>query len=475
MITLGSLLLAFLIALAVAAAWLGLVKRMGPGPAIWRIALVTVAHTLFCLVLLLGLNAFAGRFGQNEQGYTISAELTSHNAPPSGRPFILIDNSGDKELLPDPLGNEEDSTSIVLTDRRKLTRLFHLLANEQAAIAHVVCDITFVDSTAHDVALRNALLPLVTQGKLMLARGPVPNCRTLTFNDTVMADATEELQSGLIAWHRLVKNGRPGIPYALYQRLRGSSAKPLPLGFLQEIAADGGTSYAFPGFMPTWDHLPAPPVRTDALAPATGTSSDDGPVPIGFAAGAGWSLVQARIHGAGPVLPVVFIGDFPRAADAGTDMHRTFSGTHYGGHLLISLFHDLDHGAHIVRGGLLLFEGIMLLLCTLLVFAKAWYPWASAGRWDIFPKTTTEPTTAGLMARFLWKSFLGTLPLLVFLASAVVLHFCFGQYANLGVLVVHFAMLNALFGHLHKFRWKEKKDPPVGIDASADPPPLGGA
>jgi len=56
----------------------------------------------------------------NDKGY----EFVRNN-------FLLIDNSFDKVLVPNPEGDESDSTSIVLTNRKSLTSFLKIVNEEK--------------------------------------------------------------------------------------------------------------------------------------------------------------------------------------------------------------------------------------------------------------------------------------------------------------------------------------------------------
>ena len=57
--------------------------------------------------------------------------------------FVLVDNSFDKELILNPEGDEEDSTTLTITSRRKLAAFLQLLNSNSKLVDMVMVDIGF--------------------------------------------------------------------------------------------------------------------------------------------------------------------------------------------------------------------------------------------------------------------------------------------------------------------------------------------
>lgn len=426
--------------IAAAAVVMALVRTLRGSPSTKVRWSATLVHALVCLFALQVFNAWPGYFVANQEVYGVlnewpfNAVTRSHEL----RPFVLIDNSGNKMLVPDSTGNAEDSTVLVLTDRAKLARLLTRLAQHPDAFAQVVCDITFEEASPHDAQLRDAIRELAVHKKILLAQGNDPNTSALQFNEGVMAAVTEEEQQGLIAWHTLMRNDAPTLPYALYRRLHQRTTTPLFAGLLWETGPSGGMP-VFGGFVPTWAYLPAAqtvqPGEDDVPVPAAPV------MPLGHALDLGWDRLLHHLNAPGSV---IFIGEFPGEGTARniTDTHRTFSGAYQGGHLLIDLFHELEQGAHRLRFFNLLTQYLLLLGCSALAFRRVW---------DVpMQEPTKNGATWALIRAVLWKGVKDAFPLMLLLFSAFLLRVLFGQYVNMGALFIYFLALIGLLGQLRK-------------------------
>lgn len=415
----------------------------------WRYAALLGGHGFACLVLLLLLNGQPGYFGENAD---VQTKLALFDSPKEARqPFVLIDNSGNKQVVPDPDGNAEDSTVRVVTDRAKLTRLLQRFAAHQEDFAQVVVDIAFTDSSPNDSALREAVLDLAMHQKVLLARAVEENTPLLRFGSDVMADVTENEQDGLIAWHNAARDEGHSLPYALYLRLHQRKAERFTLGLWKECGP-GGCRLVYGGFMPTWAYLPTVPDPEQELAP------DALAMPIGHALDMGWPrlLRQLRAHD-GARKAVVFIGEFPAMAHEGsTDQHRTFLGESRGSAMLIGLHHEIGNGAHVLNGLTLLGLFAALVFCTWLVIARAWQP----------KKQAPPKGFAAMVLNYVWDAIKTVIPLFVLVFIACLIRRVTGQQMNLIPMLIYFITLIGLVKAVRKAR-------PVG--SGSEPPGTGQA
>ncbi len=412
-----------------------------PKPRGWRYPAMIGIHAFVCLVLLLLLNGLPGFFPGNAD---VLAKL--HQLPGGvaevRQPFLLIDNSGNKQLVSDPNGNAEDSTVLVVTDRAKLARLLHRLAAHQQAFAHVVVDIAFTEASPNDSALREAVLDLAEHEKVLVARTVVDNVEPLRFGVKVMADVTERQQENIIAWHRSARDEGHSLPYALYLRLHQRAAERFTLGLWKEDGPDGWR-LAYNGFVPTWAYLPKPNTAEGDVA------LDELPMPIGHALDAGWPRLLRRLEQLGKAnagrKAVIFIGEFPEAPnESSTDRHRTFLGESTGSAMLIDLYHEIENGAHVVKGSSLIGLFIALLLCTWYVFARAWPC-----------RSEAPPTTfAAVVAKRLWDDAKSLGPSLFLYGVAWVLWHWTDQQMNLAPLLVYFLVLMSVVEAVRRLRQK---------------------
>lgn len=422
--------------LALVPAWV--LWRSKVRPKGWRYLALTSYHAFFCLLLVLLLNGLPGFFVQNSEVYA-NVRLLEPDATAVQRPIVLIDNSGNKQLVPDPDGNLEDSTVLVVTDRAKLARLLHRLAEHQEHIGQVVVDIQFVDPSPADSALREAVLDLAVHGKVLLARAREENTDALRFGSDVMADVTEHQQEDLIAWHRSARAEGHSLPYTLFLRLHHRNAEPFALRLWKESGGDAPARLVFPGFMPTWSYLPTAgeePVGRDVL-----------PMPIGHALDAGWDRLLRRLTTADGPAPVIFIGEFPAMAkEASSDVHRTYLGEHTGSAMLINLFHELERGAHVVKGSTLLILFGVLMLCTAWTFFRAWPG-----------KSEPPPTTFGaIVGKYVEDALKNLIPFVLLIVVVWAMRRITGQQMNLPPLLLYFAALTSLVEAIRRVRQRER-------------------
>lgn len=432
--------LVFCVAFALALLTATFLWRLPVRPRGWRWIAVHGAHAFGCLVLVLLLNGVPGYFGENADVYARLSLVPGGSTDPAPRPFLLIDNSRDKQLVPDPDGNMEDSSVLVITHRARLARLLTRLAQEQAHIAQVVVDIAFTDPSPADSALRESILALAAQRKIMIARTPLPNTPLLSFGSDVMADATERTQEGLIAWHSIVRDGEPSLPYALYLRLNDRASHPFFLSLHRERPAEGpGLVYA--GFMPTWKHLPA------AHNAEEETGMDDMAMPIGHALDAGWARLSRQLHEATSVnAPVVFIGEFPDApGEVSVDRQRTFLGEETGSSLLIDLYHEIEDGTHRV-------DPLSLIICFVVLFGCTWGVFRMA--WKRSPETPPG-SFGGIVRKFLMDRIEDLVPVIILLITAYGLREWAGRQMNLVPLMIYFVMLIGLAKAMARLRIRE--------------------
>lgn len=142
--------------------------------------------------------------------------------------FILVDNSADKELVPNPEGDEDDSTTVAVTDRRKLTAFLQLLGEHKDLVDLVVADIDFRPHkttglvTATDSLLQGELLTLSADNKLLLSVVPEKQSpQDLGLQANVYGNVSEEGSGKLFVSHTVYQNGYFSLPYKLYAHLNG--------------------------------------------------------------------------------------------------------------------------------------------------------------------------------------------------------------------------------------------------------------
>lgn len=92
--------------------------------------------------------------------WSTTALSFANREQPAPEDFVLINTSYDLELIPRydefgfPVGKQ------VITDRQKLTQLFEIINGSNHPPKHIITDIHFVDTTAHDAILKEEMLQL---------------------------------------------------------------------------------------------------------------------------------------------------------------------------------------------------------------------------------------------------------------------------------------------------------------------------
>lgn len=139
--------------------------------------------------------------------------------------FVLVDNSFDKELVLNPEGDEDDSTTITITSRSKLTAFFRLVQANIANVDLVVGDISFDMDRAEDSALQQELLKLSSENKLLLSIVPTRNNnQTVGLPHNVYGHVTEEGNQKLFVSHTIRQADYYSLSYKLYAHLNGLHA-----------------------------------------------------------------------------------------------------------------------------------------------------------------------------------------------------------------------------------------------------------
>ena len=137
--------------------------------------------------------------------------------------FVLVDNSFDKELILNPEGDEEDSTTLTITSRRKLAAFLHLLNSNSKLVDMVMVDIGFDLETEEDSLLQQQLLKLSAENKLLLSFVPFRN-KILRLPAHVYGHVVEEGSDKLFVSHTIKQNDHYSLPYKLYSYLNGLHA-----------------------------------------------------------------------------------------------------------------------------------------------------------------------------------------------------------------------------------------------------------
>lgn len=131
--------------------------------------------------------------------------------------FVLVDNSFDKVLLPNPEGDEDDSTKYTITNRQLLYSFLKLMNKENRYVDLVVFDIGLDKETEYDSLLKQEMLNLVGDNKLLLSLDPPKQEKAFfSFNDNVYGSIREQGSENLYVSHTVKDNDYYSLPYKLY-------------------------------------------------------------------------------------------------------------------------------------------------------------------------------------------------------------------------------------------------------------------
>jgi len=293
--------------------------------------------------------------------------------------FLLIDNSFDKTLLPNPEGDVDDSTSLVVTNRKSLISFFRMLNENLFDIDLVVFDIGLATKTGDDSTLRNEMLKLYARNKILLSIDPQnKENNNLITNESVYGNISEEGNEKLFTSHRIKKDEYYSLSYKLY-----SNYDKVNIGksfFCNELFFEKdstGHSYLamntfFPEFtitdedlLKSFEHNARSTLNPDIDSGYEKSSriyyflsqplSDYGKIEFLN------NLKQRKEAGQ---KNIVFIAAF---ASQYEDMHQTLYGNLHGSTILLNIFYALHQKKHYLSFWFifLLFIGYFLISCVL--------------------------------------------------------------------------------------------------------------
>lgn len=447
-----------------------------------RVLVVVVHAVLLLFIMVAWVNGVPGFFEENTRMVHVVAGLDElRHGPPDPREqgvdLILVDQVKSKVVVA-PSGDGYAESGVPITDRRQLTAVFELLAAHRAEIGLVVCDILFEGATPQDSALAAAMLPLVEDRKLVLARGNAANTNHLNFSDA-MASVLAGTQSGKVVRQELVTSeGLPTLPYLMHARYHELGLRPSRWGYFQVEESADGPHRAYPYFIPFMDRLsetsyqlPVQPVGASSIPLPTLR-----PLELRHLAKAGEMLLLPRIQASpAPRGPVIFIGEFLGSPELGsTDQHLTYRGEMQGSTILLNQFLELEAGSHLFRWEPLIIQLVILALISWLLFCHygrpewmdgsllGWYykePAKVSGPTDLFHAALTATT----------KYIKAALPSLLIGLFFGAVGWCFRQPANIGALVIYLVLLDRFARHANKTT-HEASEPPPAAPAAAVPP-----
>jgi hypothetical protein len=293
--------------------------------------------------------------------------------------FVLIDNSFDKTIIPNPAGTDGDNTGIVITDRKKLAALFHFANVHPDLIDMIVCDIGFPDTTADDHHLRREMDTALYDDKLLVSgNGTKEENPTFRFPASAVGDAAEQTSERQFITHTLTRGNAYSLPYKIYAWMYGATEADAYLWgrLLTEHRRDGTSAWAVNTFLPLFSmtderrlesEYPSGPTLLVGEADTTTSAgwelrnlgylvSPDGAQDLQD------NLSQRKTQGKRNIL---LIGAFKGQDE---DIHKTIHGPLHGTTILLNLVFDLQKGEHIVTAWQVFILVVFFMLATLLVF-----------------------------------------------------------------------------------------------------------
>lgn len=295
--------------------------------------------------------------------------------------FLLVDNSFDKSLLPNPEGDENDSSSVVLTNRKSLTSFLQLLYEHITDVDLVVTDIGFTYKTTDDSLLQAAILQIYSEHKILLSIDPQQaGALRMIENPAAYGNISENAKEHLFTTHTVFKDGYYSLPYKIYSWLENKTPGQTFFGnnLFREKNANSKRGIAlntfFPQFRLTNEQLlmnkePDSPGSSADMEKGTETSSRNYyylSQPLSAAGHAEFvnNLQQRRQAGK---KNIVFIGSF---ASADEDIHQTLYGELHGATILLNVVYSLYQKDHFLRLAYILFLLLGYWILSLILFYK---------------------------------------------------------------------------------------------------------
>lgn len=292
--------------------------------------------------------------------------------------FVLVDNSNDKIIAPDPDADPETKRGIVITDRNKINLLMKLAADSTELIDLMVCDITFNTVTTDDSLLRENMSKVITTNRLLLADdlGNKEN-DLLRFDPSVYGVVRENVDDQTFTVHTISQNDRLSLPFKLYNVIHKGERQSTFLNnlFVNSENANGKRQLFYNRFIPSFRMTDEslfknnPPAFTATSVDTVTTSSYHyaklGDVTTKF----GMidfidNLIARKKEGQ---KNIIFIGSFETENE---DIHNTAYGRLHGATILLNVVYALHVGQHQVDGLTIFLNFIFLTFITIGVFFK---------------------------------------------------------------------------------------------------------
>ncbi|MGB4772852.1 MAG: hypothetical protein WBP58_15410 [Chitinophagaceae bacterium] len=291
--------------------------------------------------------------------------------------FILVDNSYDKQLLPNEDFDGEDSLVFTITDRNKLTSFFRVLANQASEIDLVVCDIGFNVTTPADSLLRKEMNRLMTENKLLMSGGVKSDNPLFRFPDSITGNIVEQTTDYLFVSHHMLTKKSWSLPYQLYQRL--DSIKPGKTYFGKRLLVEkdqlGQRHIAvnpfFPVFRLTNENMLLYGFKQDKDSMQSSESNTYPFFHVGEVSsdlGQGVFVEDLQKRKKQGKRNIIFLGSFVSTDE---DIHRTIYKPLHGPVILLNIYYAMHEGSHRLSLAFVLILFLGFLLVNALVIYRA--------------------------------------------------------------------------------------------------------
>jgi hypothetical protein len=339
---------------------LGLHPEKNQKPGIRRAALFK--HRLLIVLLGFALAVYSLFFINtpgliNDEGLQLAKYAVPGRASPAENQaykfisdnFLFIDDSFNKTLIPYGEGTDDDSTSVVITNRRALIQLFNNINRHRYLLDFVVVDLSFSESTPLDNLLKKELDTLYSMNKLILSGdASEKNAKAIRFPDDAYGNVREKGNDFAYTSHTIKGDSKYlSLPYKMYFKFDGLSAAYTYFGNTVLIEDKNNSSHLCLNIFAPKFYLLNEPDLYNEVSPNNDTHQRGMPVQnLGFAVTSqGTEVLNAEIaqRKKAHLKNIIFIGAFNSPDE---DIHETGYGKLHGPGIILNVFYALHLMQH---------------------------------------------------------------------------------------------------------------------------------
>lgn len=292
--------------------------------------------------------------------------------------FIFIDISYSNHLISKPGSNQLGNSSIVISDRKELARLFELFKSAHSNIDFVICDLYFDFESSDDSLLRAVLTDQPLQSKILTAENNLrPNIGPFaSLTDSVYGNIVEEANHNFFSTYNIYRDNRPGLAYLGFTKIKSLTANSWGDGlFVFEKERRSGF-YGLNAYIPQFELTEENKLYGNQEDPSgkeiSSTLNNHNYFEIGDLvaehANADWfsDLLKQRKNSGGR--NVILIGALKSEEK---DVHSTYYGKMHGATIHLNLLYSLLNGQHRINVFYLLYLWIFMAFIIYLVIRKS--------------------------------------------------------------------------------------------------------